>query len=295
MSDSDLPRYPSQGGGFQGEQPGVIPLRPLGLGEIFEGAWNTMRRYAGVVFGTSAAVAFVGAVAMFLANLYLLPDVQQIDPNASVEQQAEQAQQMLADTLPANGTLLLVSLLTQTLVTGLLVVIIGRAVLGKPITFAEAWAEFQPRLPAVLGLTVLVSLITMVGTFLLIIPGIVAYVFLALATPALVLERGTIGAAMKRSFNLVSGSWWRVFGILLLALVITTVVGMFIQMFFTMMLPADGELSTGQQFMSELGYGIAQAVTVPFAAGVAAILYMDQRIRRENLGEELKRAAQLPD
>lgn len=292
---SDLPRYPSQGGGFQGDQPGVIPLRPLRLGEILEGAFATMRRHAGVVFGTSAVVAFIGALLMFLADLYVLPDVRMIDPNATQEQQLEQARQQLFDTLPANGVLLLVTLLTQTLITGLLMVVVGRAVLGKAITFAEAWADFKPRLPALLGLTIVVTIITMIGTFLLIIPGVAAYVFLALATPALVLERGTVGSAMKRSFNLVSGSWWRVFGYLLVALLITTVISFVIQLPVSMSLPVSGEMSTGQQLMSEIGYGIAQTITVPFASAVTALIYIDQRIRRENLGPELQRAAQLPD
>src|SRR3954471_436791 len=34
-------------------QPGVVPLRPLGLGELFDGAVQTMRQNPRVMFGVS--------------------------------------------------------------------------------------------------------------------------------------------------------------------------------------------------------------------------------------------------
>ena len=47
-------------------RPGVIPLRPLSLGEIYDGAFQVMRRNPGSMIGSAAIVgafiAVVGAV-----------------------------------------------------------------------------------------------------------------------------------------------------------------------------------------------------------------------------------------
>src|SRR5215213_10330011 len=43
-------------------QPGVVPLRPLGLGELFDGAVRTMRQNPRVMFGMSAVVMALGGL-----------------------------------------------------------------------------------------------------------------------------------------------------------------------------------------------------------------------------------------
>lgn len=289
------PRHPQQGGqGFRG-QPGVIPLRPLGVGEILDGAIATMRKHAGIVFGSSAAVALVSALLFLAADLWVLDRVEPvtINPNASEQQQLEQLWSALGDALAANSVVLVVTLLTQTFLTGLLMVVVGKAVLGRRITFGEAWEELKPRLLPLLGLTVLVAVIVTVGTFLFIIPGIAAYVFLSLATPALVLERGRVGMSLRRSTELVRGSWWRVFGLLVLAMLIAFVISLVIQLPFGFLGGADigQDASVGQLLIGELGYAVASTITVPFSAAVTALIYIDQRMRREGLDLELARAA----
>ncbi|MFF5990207.1 hypothetical protein [Prauserella flavalba] len=288
------PQYPGAGRGSQG-QPGVIPLRPLALGEILDGAMSTMRKYAGIVFGSSAVVALISAVLFLLADRLLLGSVEPVllDPNATQEEQLDAVWEALRQTLPVNAVILIVTMVTQTFLTGLLMVVVGKAVLGQPITFAEAWEELRPRVLPLLGLTLLVALIVAVGTVLFIVPGIAAYVFLSLATPALVLERGKVGKSLGRSTALVRGSWWRVFGILLVALIITFVISLIIQIPFGFAGGADiGQgASTGSLLIGELGRAVAQTITVPFAAGVTALLYIDQRMRREGLDRELARAA----
>ncbi|MEU6646593.1 hypothetical protein ABZ863_29160 [Saccharomonospora sp. NPDC046836] len=290
-----FPQHPESGGGFRG-QPGVIPLRPLGVGEILDGAISTMRKYAGLVFGASAVVALISSALSLAVGVWLFDNVEPlvVNPNASQQEQLDQLLSQLGDVLAANSVVLVISVLTQTFLTGLLMVVVGKAVLGQPITLGEAWAELRPRLLPLLGLTILVTVIVMVGTILLIIPGIVAYVFLSLTTPALILERGRVRTSLSRSPALVRGSWWRVFGILLLAVVIAFVISLIIQVPFT--LAGAGDIGTAasatELLIGELGYALAQTITVPFVSGVTALLYIDQRMRREGLDIELARAAE---
>jgi hypothetical protein len=53
------------------------------------------------------------------------------------------------------------------------------------------------------------------GLALLLLPGILIYVYLGLAAPIVEIERQTVGAALKRSFRLVRGHFWLVLTVLL--------------------------------------------------------------------------------
>lgn len=282
--------------GSNASTPGVIPLRPLVLGEIFAGAFATMRRHAALVFGASAVVAALSALLYIAADLWLLEPVQPvvIDRMASPERQADQAWASLRDMLPATGVAALINLLTQTLLTGILMIVVGRAVLGKPISFAEVWQELRPRLGALFGVTIVVTVLTTIGLAAFLLPGIWLYALLSLATPALILERGTVGSSLSRSLALVRGSWWRVFGVLVAAQVVAFVISYVIQLPFGMATPTDpaATLTAGDQILTEVGAAVARAITVPLIGAITALLYIEQRIRKENLGEELSRAAE---
>lgn len=280
-------------------RPGVIPLRPLLLGEILEGAVATLRRYAGVVFGSAAVVALVSAAVYYAADLWLLDATSPatvIDAEASPEVQLEQAMTQLENALPQFGVLALITLVTQTFLSGLLTVVVGKAVLGHAIGVRQAWEELRPRLLPLLGLTFVVTLAVMVGSALFIVPGVWLYALLSLATPALVLERARVGAALRRSVALVQGAWWRVFGVLVVAVLITWVLSYLIQWPFGMAIdPQAFERGyTPQELLiREAGGAVARTITVPFSAAVTALLYIDQRMRRENLADELSRAARM--
>ncbi|MCR3722821.1 MULTISPECIES: hypothetical protein [Prauserella salsuginis group] len=289
--DPGEPRHPSPGDGpapgeAEAPQPGVIPLRPLRLAEITDGAVATMRRHAGVVFGAAALIALIHVVLVQVAELYLLP-------------QPGRVWEMSVNALAVNAAFAFVDLLAHALVVGVLTVVVGRAVVGEPVTAGDVWAEFRPRLLPVLGLTIVVTAVTVAGLVLLVVPGVVAYVFLGLAVPALVHERHSgVTVAVRRSVNLVAGAWWHVCGRLFAALLITLLISVIIQLLVTQLLPlgagtpslADGTLA-GHRLILGIGSVVAQTVAVPFSAAVTALIYLDQRMRREHLDTALRLAA----
>lgn len=292
---SDSTGWSPSGGGT----PGVIPLRPMLLGEILEGAVATLRRHAGVVFGSSAVVALLSAVIYFGADLWVFDATEPapvIDTDAPPEEQLDQAMAQLQDSMPQFGALALITLVTQTFLAGLLTIVVGRAVLGQTIGVRQAWEELRPRLLSLLGVTVVVTAAVMIGSFLFLIPGIWLYGLLSLATPALVLERGRLSEALRRSVALVQGSWWRVFGVLVAGLLITYVLSYLIQLPFGMAIDPQAferGYTPEELLIRELGSAVARTVTVPFLSVVTALLYIDQRMRREGLGDELARAARM--
>lgn len=284
-------------------KPGVIPLRPLNLGDILDGAITAIRRYPLLILGVSAIVAVISAAVNLGASLLLWPEIQKlarIEPGTLTQQQAaDQMLGLLGDSSLMLGVTLVITLLTQTVLSGFLTVVMGNAVLGKPVTFRDAIAELKPRILPLLGLTVLYTLAVLAGALLCLIGALPVYVYFSLASPALILERARVGQAFTRSRQLVRGSFWRVFGILLLTAVIAGTISAIISIPFSLgggglsalLQPGTVVPSTGQLVVQAVGSVVAQTIVTPFVALVTVVLYIDQRMRKEGMDIELARAA----
>ena len=324
------PQGPGWGRAPFAAKPGVIPLRPLGVGEILDGAVSTMRAHWRTVLGITLAVSVVAQIASILVERFLLPEPPRVDPNATgsevLRQATDSAQSAMISGLPS----LLITMIATLITTSVLTVVISRSVLGRPVTLSDAWAEARPRLPQLLGLTVLLTLISAAVLAVGLLPGMLIgsaagaglallgfmaafcvviwlMVRFCLASPALMLERQSITISMRRSAKLVRGAWWRTFGILALTGLLTLVVAVIVTIPFGVIAVivdgdginsalTDGSTSFGWPFLIVSGIGevIISTITYPLSAGVMALLYIDQRIRREALDLELARAAGLP-
>ncbi|MET9377306.1 hypothetical protein ABZX98_24725 [Streptomyces sp. NPDC002992] len=312
-------------------KPGVIPLRPLGMGEILDGAVSTMRTYWRTVLTITVTVAVISQVADILVQRFLVPTPPEINPDASPDEAVAQLGESLQATLIGSIPAILILLMATLVSAALLTVVISRAVLGRPVSLSAAWQEARPRLPRLLGLTLLLPAMSAAIVFVAMVPGLligdeaggalvalgalaglVVVVWLmvrfSLSSPALMLERQGIVQSMKRSAKLVQGSWWRIFGITLLTQLLLFLVAMIIAIPFAIIaIGADGNGFSGLLSGSTPEYGwsfliitgiggvITNAITYPISAGVTVLLYVDQRIRREALDLELARAAGLPD
>ncbi|MFF9321752.1 glycerophosphoryl diester phosphodiesterase membrane domain-containing protein [Streptomyces sp. NPDC014735] len=311
-------------------KPGVIPLRPLGVGEILDGAVSTMRTHWRTVLGFTLAVSVIAQIATILMQRYLLPEPIVMDPKATGPEALRQATESVQSTLITNVPSMLITLIATLFTTSVLTVVISRSVLGRPVSLADAWAEARPRLPQLLGLTMLLTLMSAALMTLGLLPGLLVgstagaglvviglpaalavvlwlMVRFALASPALMLERQSITSSMRRSAKLVRNAWWRTFGVLALTWLLTAIVAVIIAIPFTiiaMVVDSSGTeslLFDGSMFstwpyliISGIGQVITATITYPLSAGVMALLYIDQRIRREALDLELARAAGLP-
>lgn len=284
-------------------KPGVIPLRPLGAGEILDGAISAIRAHPRVLLGSAALVAVATTIVQQVIAWLMIEGLSAtpaFDPNAAPEEVFDAFAEFIPGFIGLNILSLFISSISWFFLTGLTTQVIGRSVLGQPISFTDAWLSIRPRLVPLLGLSLLFSLILYIGILLCLLPGIFFGVLFALAAPALVLERQPVFAAFGRSRHLVSGSWWRCFGILALAMIIYFVISNVIATPFAL-LGGGGALfnptATPDEFgllfyvLTGIGGILSVTITYPFTAGVAALLYVDQRMRREGLDIELARAA----
>jgi hypothetical protein len=284
----------------------VIALRPLNIGDILDGAITAIRRHPLLVLGIGAVMAVITAAVSFVAQKYAFGDLQRLastarlGPAATDEETRDAVFGTFGDAALGLVSSTLVETLLLTVTTGLMAAVMGRAALGREVTFAVAWRDVQPRLLPLLGVAFVYALLTTVGVLLCIIPGVVAWVFWALAAPALVLERGTFREAFSRSVKLVSGAFWRVLGVLLLARIIESFFQSIIQLPFTLGTGLVGQmlnpgtvtaLSTGDLLLASAGQIIAGTIAIPFVTLVTVIVYLDQRMRREGMDIELARAA----
>ncbi len=305
------PGYPGSPGRPMALQPGVIPLRPLTLSDIFNGAIRYIRANPRATLGLTAAVVVITQVFGLLIQVGPLAATGNLDA-------------MLTATDDAGATALssvtsfvgfLVNALGALLLTGLLTVVIGRAVFGSPISAGEAWERIRGRLLPLIGLVAVeaIGAMVIVGTVTAVIAGIAMagngyaaaaigiplglaafvlliwlYTMLSFAPVAVVLERKPVFAALSRSFALVRNGFWRVLGIRMLTAVVAGAVSTAVSMPFaivTMVLASASSLSTTAVIVAAtantVGAIIGQIVTTPFTAGVDTLLYTDRRIRAE--------------
>ncbi|WP_181768664.1 DUF7544 domain-containing protein [Streptomyces albidus (ex Kaewkla and Franco 2022)] len=315
-------------------KPGTIPLRPLGVGEILDGAVTTMRAHWRTVLGISLGVAVLVQLVATLANGLWMTDATDLDALVKDPQPStDELWAAMSGSLRLTGLRALVDTLGTVIATAMLTVVVSRAVLGRSVGIGEAWRDSRPQLLRLLGLLIIVPLLVglavavgsapgtallaagvdtlgvavlLVGLLVGLVGAVWIWVRFSLSAPALMLEKQGVITAMRRSAKLVRGSWWRVFGVQMLATILVVIVASIIQMPATavgalasgqgLSALAGGTPSTGWAFLIATGIGavIASTITFPIRAGVTALLYLDQRIRREALDLELARAAGVP-
>jgi hypothetical protein len=311
-------------------EPGGIPLRPLALGDILNGSITAIRRnpaatvgLAAIVFGITGVVTTVVSVAVRGSLSKTYSAFNQV--NGSVD--TTRVRGSLSGLSLAFGVSAILGLIALVILTGMLTAVIGRGVLGQQVSIGQAWQLVRPRLAAILGVTVLswvifvglwvpyaVILVVLalanlgglalgfgiLGFLVMIAIEIFVWVRLSLAAPVVVLEKLGPFAALRRSWSLVSQSFWRLFGILLLAIIIVGVAGLILQLPFDFVRAAVGggfgnlgsNTSIVGIIIGGIGGIVVGAITRPVLAGVTVLLYVDMRMRKEGIDLALRDAAQ---
>ena len=330
------PRYGRPGGWTQAPAPGGIPLRPLALGDILNGAVTSARRNPVATFGLAAIVMTIyGIMSAVLQNI----ERSQLGKISSTQQALQNGQTLtqqqlnnvlgsfVGAILPAAAVTIVISFVLTSALAGMLSAIIGRGVLGQRVSLGQAWRA--GRIGPVIGTSLLLLLIsvcvplpvvvvvivlavlhlTPVAVLIGVLGGIASVgleifllIRLSVALPALVLERISPATAIKRSFELSQGSFWRLFGIRLLTAFIVSIASLVLSIPFTIAsgaLGGSGSLfSVGTKatlasvIIAAIGGIVASTVTAPISAGVVVLLYADLRMRREGLDLALRTAAQ---
>lgn len=312
-------------------QPGIIPLRPLTVGELFNGAFQAVRVNPQTMFGFAFAVmAVVGLVQAFFAS----------SSTSSLTRALSSGEpQELFDSLGSSMGSVATSgltLLATAFLSGMLALTVWDAVLGRKSSPADAWHRFSPRFVPVLLATLLIGIIEFVAIMVVLlvfmipfflvlvnaasarsfdsagagIGGALSILFLmfvaliaiacfltvkfAFTSSAVVLEGLGPVDAIKRSWSLSKGSFWRILGRIwligivtglisyVLALIVGAIVGL-------VAVAADllGLLVAFSTFLSAL----LSAVVIPVQSSFYTLMYLDERMRKENLAPMIAQEA----
>jgi hypothetical protein len=331
------PSLPPVGGwAAPAPMPGGVPLRPLGVGEILSGAFTLIRRNPVATLGLAAVIETLSGIittVLSWSEQKLTHQLQQSIKGTATPAQAGHAfGHFFSSFVPYFFATIAITFVVQSILTGMLTGALGRGLIGDRISIGQAWRI--ARVGSVIGVSLLVLVIVLAPwlVYLLIVIGLAAahataaavligiVGFLALfvttiwiavrllvAIPVVVLEVAGPVAALRRSWMLVAGNWWRVFGIYLLAAIVVGVVAGFIELPFTLARifisghgsPFAGLANTAAPTVSALIVGaiggiIATTCTRPVSAGVSVLLYADLRMRKEGLDLVLQQAGQSP-
>lgn len=306
-------------------RPGIVPMRPLGLGDIYGGVVRAIRGNIGSTMGLAAGTtaAFLVPMTALAAWLSSLTNLNSSGFTVGT----------LAGYIPSVG-----SWLSSILLAGFMAYVIGQGVLGRRVTPTETLGKTMRRIGALLLATFLIvgsalavgvgavsvmfaigaaggssdlgDAAVLLGVLVLLPVALVAVLVLqtyfSFTTPALVLEGLSAPRAIRRSWRLVGpphrSGFWRVLGIRLLTSVVAGIIGQIIATPMSMIALVLVGLAMGEAIgpyyfvaitvLQGLVAMMTGILTTPFIAGVDAVLYIDARIRKEALDVQLLHAGQ---
>lgn len=284
-------------------------FRPLGFGEILDGAFTMYRRNL-VPFLVTALIPTLAVVALFaVLGVGVFTAVASNDPTA---------------ILGVLGTLFLMGLgvgLVYVVMWAALTRQASQAYLGAPVSVGDGMRTgFRKLLPILLAgvalfLALMVAYVAVALAFVVIvgigsatgspaltvlfslIAGVLAFggylcviALLFAVLPAIIVEDKGPLEAISRSFDLARGALGRVVGVMLVTLIIVYLpmlailwlTGSFASMANPEAVPSMAQFATQQL----LGWG-AGILTTPFMASVIVLLYFDRRVRTEALDVQM--------
>lgn len=308
------------------DKPGIVPLRPLSLGELYDGAFGAVRHNPAVTLGLTAVIIVAAVVVGTLISIPLTTLFTDLFGTLFAEVGTDPAFEELGFTQDllgvtygsALGTGMLVTLATP-LAMGVMAISVSDSVIGRKISVSDAWGRIVKRAWFLIGFSLLGMLAVLVayalaigvvallfavdptlgviGIFLalaaLLVGGVWAVTRVVLVPPALAVEGGGFWDTFRRAWKLTRGSFWRVLGISLLTWLILFIISQAVMVPISMLMSLFMIMQSGAGLA--VSYGITYLVTggmqVLFLGGVTALLYIDTRMRREGLDVQLQAAA----
>ena len=176
--------------------------------------------------------------------------------------------------IPVIATSAIIGLVITTIANGIVVKLSSEMFEGKPVTFKIGLDSVMSNLPILLITGLVVSMLTVLGLFFFIIPGIIVAIMFSLTVQVIMIERLNVSASLWRSRKLVANRWLKTLTILFsisLLMIITTIIGRFIGNSVT-------SLDSGMALVIE---GIFSSLVQPIQPIALTFLYYSLRTREK--------------
>lgn len=324
---------------------GIVPLRPLDFGTILGKSFAMLRHNPSVLLGFGVCTQLVvGLLALGLFAVIFAGSISRIE---TISPSDPDYDAIMAGTFGLSiGGGLLISMLSIAIgaaVQGVVAANLRIAVFGEKPKLSEVWQQVKPAFWRILGYTLMLGLAAGIAIVILVAIalgagaglgvafdeigvgvgvgvalGLALLLGFTLATiwvgtklllvpTVLVIERCTIGEAMKRSWQLVRGRFWVAFGATALVGVIVgfaaNAVSGVAQLFSMLLIPVlmpTGDPLEGSEFSPTAVIMMLLVVLLPqllvlviSAVGsiaqntAAGLVYLDSRMRKEGLDQAL--------
>ena len=267
------------------------------LSELLDELFRLYRRHFSLIVGVALVVALPGLVWTLVTGVYRLNSASYTNlfTTTGTSTPAFNSQQFsnLLGTFALGG---LGALILLPFSVGAVYRAVTDVALGRPATIGavlrETLARYWPLLGLVgLGILLFIgwAIAELIGFVLLVIPGLAVFcaaVYLgvrwSLVVAAMMAEDIGPIRGLGRSWNLVSGSWWRTFGILLIVGILQTIISYALFILFGLIAAV---FSTGdfQAALVQVGSTLLSAVVSPITTIAVVLLYFDLRVRKEGL------------
>jgi hypothetical protein len=302
-----------------------MPLRPLGLGDMYDAAFRIIRFNPKATVGSAVLVAAVAWLVPVVVTAALSFTI-----DLSLDAGGSDGGADVIGLVGSFGSLLVASLLVSfgtILVTGMIAHVAAAAAIGRRLTLGEAWAATHGKRWRLIGMAFLLGFaaLLLIGIYVLlwvlvvvgagdrVLPIVVwgalsvpAFICLMvffwvrvyyLPVPALMLEPVGVFGAVARGFALTRKQFWRTFGIAVLTLLVVGIASNFIGIPIGIIGNVIG-IAIGPQYAllvlvvtQALTQVLSAAFVTPFTAAVTSLQYLDQRMRKEAYDVELMQQA----
>lgn len=180
----------------------------------------------------------------------------------------------------------IVNLIISQIVTVTLIYGAVQALRLRQISISECLQQGLRRLGAALGVAIVAGICMALGFVAFIIPGLFLMTIWAVAVPVATIEQSGVGASLSRSSALTRERRWRVFGAILVTMIIGIVVSIIAA-------SIAGVVAGAQSFVFTAVIWALSAVAQAYSACVSATLYYF--LRREKEGVEIDQIATVFD
>lgn len=129
----------------------------------------------------------------------------------------------------------------------------------------DLFSSATPAILPLIGFSILAGIGVAIGLVLIIVPGLILLTFWSLGAPAIVAERVGVFDAFGRSWNLVRGQAWSVFGALVVVTLIWLAIGF-------ILVAIANPIGNGAILVANV---IAGALTAPLFALAVSVMFFD--------------------
>jgi hypothetical protein len=264
----------------EGTPPGPGSLRPRTLGEILSAAFQIYKDNAqALIIIVAIVVVPLSFISALISHAVAGSTTTTTRTSGNFSYTVTTSSHSLLTVIIGVIVVAAIGLIISALLQAAMFRGAAEATIGDPVDVESSYRFGFRRIGGVIGVGLLVGLIVAVGLILLIVPGIIFWVFFSVSIPVLIIENRGVTQSMGRSWNLVSGHFWHVFGVIIVTYLIAAVVSGIL-----------GAIGGNNWIIRWILSAIGQIITTPFTALATVLLYLDLRARKEALTTDVLRS-----